>query len=399
MQYNYSYITYILNRICLHLPEYYSYISTILILFLYPAYTLHLQVITMKLTSFAYSYSDSLIARTGSDLKEPKNTTSTAPATDSYSNNKQTTQPSATIDTTPITHASTDKPNSNNSNNSNNNNKVLIERSKYAIHTLPNILSYLGYMYSFTTILVGPSLEYNEYLYTINNNSIIGYNSDLSENHDRNPNLCPNFHPINRPIPSSLLLGLYKCSIGIICMICHLYISKYAPIKQVSNIEFIQKYSILYRYIYTLYALLGEKCKFYFVWKVAEGGCIVGGFGYIPPSVPQDGPTAGATATTTTTTTSVCDMNNNTNNSTDNNNANNNNNTTQPYNPWSGANNIDILSFECATNIQSLSRAWNKRTQKWLEKYTYLRTRRSLVMTYFVSALWHGLHPGIVCVV
>ena len=344
----------------------------------------------MKLTSFAYSYSDSLATRTvtttttATDLKKPNttinNTTNTATTTDNKSNNTQPTLTSATTPT-PIT----DKPN-------NNNNKVLIERSKYAIHTLPNLLSYLGYMYSFTTILVGPSLEYNEYLYTINNNSIIGHNSDLSENHDRNPNLCPNFHPINRPIPSSLLLGLYKCSIGIICMICHLYISKYAPIKQVSNIEFIQKYSVLYRYIYTLYALLGEKCKYYFVWKVAEGGCIVGGFGYLPQDQPTANSSTGA-ATTTTTATSVFDMNNN--NST-NNNSNNTTNTTQPYNPWSDANNIDILSFECATNIQSLSRAWNKRTQKWLEKYTYLRTRRSLVMTYFVSALWHGLHPGIV---
>ena len=41
-----------------------------------------------------------------------------------------------------------------------------------------------------------------------------------------------------------------------------------------------------------------------------------------------------------------------------------------------------------------MTRSWNKRTQGWLEKYVYLRTNRSLVATYFVSAFWHGLYPG-----
>jgi hypothetical protein len=61
---------------------------------------------------------------------------------------------------------------------------------------------------------------------------------------------------------------------------------------------------------------------------------------------------------------------------------------------WRGVENIDMLQFETAPNVQTLSRAWNKRTQGWLERYTYQRTGRSLVATYFVSAIWHGLYPG-----
>lgn len=61
---------------------------------------------------------------------------------------------------------------------------------------------------------------------------------------------------------------------------------------------------------------------------------------------------------------------------------------------WRGVENVDVLSFETGWNIQSLSRAWNKRTQGWLERYVYQRTNRSLVCTYAVSALWHGLYPG-----
>ena len=53
----------------------------------------------------------------------------------------------------------------------------------------------------------------------------------------------------------------------------------------------------------------------------------------------------------------------------------------------------DIIGFETAPNVSILSRSWNKRTQGWLERYTYHRTNRDLGATYFVSALWHGLYP------
>ena len=55
-----------------------------------------------------------------------------------------------------------------------------------------------------------------------------------------------------------------------------------------------------------------------------------------------------------------------------------------------------VCSVVLITNffVQSLTRSWNKRTQGWLERYTYGRTGNSLVATYFISALWHGLYPG-----
>jgi hypothetical protein len=61
---------------------------------------------------------------------------------------------------------------------------------------------------------------------------------------------------------------------------------------------------------------------------------------------------------------------------------------------WKGVENIDILGVETASSITVLLRHWNKRTQGWLERYTYARSGRSLVATYFISALWHGLYPG-----
>ena len=61
---------------------------------------------------------------------------------------------------------------------------------------------------------------------------------------------------------------------------------------------------------------------------------------------------------------------------------------------WRGIENVNILAFETAPNVQILSRSWNKRAQGWLERYTYRRTGNSLLATYFLSAIWHGLYPG-----
>ncbi|KAF1788153.1 Membrane bound O-acyl transferase, MBOAT [Phytophthora cactorum] len=61
---------------------------------------------------------------------------------------------------------------------------------------------------------------------------------------------------------------------------------------------------------------------------------------------------------------------------------------------WDGVSNVDILGFELGANVREISRAWNKGTQNWLERYVYTRTGNSLLATYSVSALWHGFYPG-----
>ena len=55
---------------------------------------------------------------------------------------------------------------------------------------------------------------------------------------------------------------------------------------------------------------------------------------------------------------------------------------------------MDILGFEFSQSIRAASRAWNKGTQNWLERYVYTRTGNSLMATYFISAFWHGFYPG-----
>ena len=211
--------------------------------------------------------------------------------------------------------------------------KIYSDRQRFAITKLPNPLEYFGYVFCFTCLLCGPAFEYNDYVRSIDGTSFKGSKGQTLS--------APSFLP-----------GLSRLLIGIICLAGHLVLSASYSLKMIYNSNFIQSNGYLYRYIYLIVALFAERLKYYFAWKIAEGSSILGGFGF-EGFDKSDKPIG-----------------------------------------WKGVENIDMIGFETAPNIQTLSRVWNKRTQGWLERYTYNRSGRSLLITYFISAFWHGLYPG-----
>jgi hypothetical protein len=250
-------------------------------------------VITMKLTSFAYNYFDG-----------------------TYDHDKVFTHE----------HESKGKT------------KIFAQRRRFAITSLPTPLEFFGYVYCFPVILVGPAFEYADYIQAINGTAYIYKGADG--------------HLVKK-IPSNFLPA-FRCLVtGVINMILFLYFQPKFPIEShyepsfIANTDMITRFGLLYM------ALLTCRFKFYFVWKVAEGGAVLGGFGF-EGFDPTSGKEIG----------------------------------------WQGAENIDIVAVEAADSIQAMTRNWNKRTQGWLERYTYQRLNRSLVAVYLVSAAWHGLYPG-----
>mmetsp|Transcript_34143 Transcript_34143/g.32569 ORF Transcript_34143/g.32569 Transcript_34143/m.32569 type:complete len:522 (+) Transcript_34143:207-1772(+) len=215
--------------------------------------------------------------------------------------------------------------------------KMYGDRKKFAITALPNPIEFFGYIYCFTCLLAGPAFEYNDYVKSIDGSIFI-------KDDDKDKKATPP--------PSSVLPAIQRLITGVVCLAGHLVISGKAPIPNVYNLEWIAAHGHVQRLSYLFFALMGERLKYYFAWKVAEGASILGGFGF--EGYDGEGKVIG----------------------------------------WKGVENVDILAFEVAPNIQVLSRAWNKRTQGWLERYTYLRAGRSLVATYMISAIWHGLYPG-----
>jgi len=65
---------------------------------------------------------------------------------------------------------------------------------------------------------------------------------------------------------------------------------------------------------------------------------------------------------------------------------------------WNGCQNIDLRAWLLADSMNMAAKAWNQKTQAWLETYTYRRypggRGAKLLATYAVSAYWHGFYPG-----
>ena len=236
------------------------------------------------------------------------------------------------------------------------------ERRRLAITSLPNPIEYFGYVYCFTCILAGPSFEYRDYIDGITGSMLVfkGAEGGAGERDSKIP-----VKSAPSPVPSALV----SLSIGVFWLVVKLVMGGYFPlatykdastpgvpynmVPNLSNPVWLASYpNAVWRFLVLMLTLQAERYKYYFAWKVAEGSCQLAGFGF--QGFDGKGTALG----------------------------------------WRGVENIDIWGFETSWNIQTMTRAWNKRTQKWLDLYTYQRTGGSLIATYFVSAFWHGLYPG-----
>ena len=215
--------------------------------------------------------------------------------------------------------------------------KVFADRARFAITKLPNPIEFFGYVYCFTCILAGPAFEYRDYEKAI----------------DASAYRKPTDSAATKRKPSSNWInGLRKLAVGVACLVIYLQLSPIFKMSDQLDVEYIRSVDPVTRFVRLMVALMAYRMKFYFAWKVAEGASVMAGFGF--EGYTAEGKEIG----------------------------------------WRGVENVDIVSFETSANMQAFTRHWNKRTQGWLERYTYHRTNRSLLATYFVSAIWHGLYPG-----
>ncbi|CAH0488773.1 unnamed protein product [Peronospora farinosa] len=209
--------------------------------------------------------------------------------------------------------------------------KVYESRQKLAIQEIPSLLEFFGYVYSFTTFLAGPAFEIREYLDVTTGKKFLLNGKNKQ--------------------PSSVLAAFSKFLVGSLLMAAF---AVYGPMYPLSNLHDpkVANLPILLQ-IWKLYiTLIFCKAKYYSAWKIAEGATVLCGFGF--EGFSKDGSSLG----------------------------------------WNGVSNMDILGFEFSQSIRTASRAWNKGTQNWLERYVYTRTGNSLMATYFISAFWHGFYPG-----
>lgn len=223
-------------------------------------------------------------------------------------------------------------------------NRAAKKCEEFSVNKLPNLLEYLGYTFCFSNVLTGPATEFVTYEHTCSGALLY----------------TPDGKPRGK-IPSNVWPSLQPFLTCLVALVTFVVLGGYFPLhdpKDPQNAtpvilteEFL-KQAWFYRYAYMWVGLLVVRQKYYFAWKCAEGANNVWYAGF--EGFDEKGNVKG----------------------------------------WENSSNMNILAFETASNIQTLSKEWNKKTSLWLTRYVYIRTGGSLAAVYSMSAFWHGFYPG-----
>jgi lysophospholipid acyltransferase len=220
-----------------------------------------------------------------------------------------------------------------------------------AIKKLPDLLDYAGYVLFFPALLIGPAFDYFDY-----KNFISTAMFELPPGTD--PSKAPPTRK-KRKIPRSGTPAAWKAAYGLIWIVMFLQFSNYYWGDYFLSPDYM-KYGILRR-IWQLYMFgFTSRMKYYGVWSLTEGACILSGIGYNGID-PKSGRAS-----------------------------------------WDRLTNVKPLEIETAQNVRGYLGAWNINTNNWLRNYMYLRVTpkgkkpgfRATLATFVTSAFWHGFYPG-----
>lgn len=224
-------------------------------------------------------------------------------------------------------------------------------QKKSRITKMPSLLEFLGYVFYFPGVLIGPSTRFVDY-------RAWSTGELFASPKGKEKAVAGGSHSLPR---GRLFASIRELCVGIGFMAIY---SVFAP--AYSYEKLIGLHGGLGHL--TWYQKLGwiqvagfmARTKYYGIWSLTDGACILSGLGYNGVD-----PTTGKTK-------------------------------------WNRCRNIDIPKIEFANNWKELLDAWNMNTNVWLRNNVYKRIARpgkkpgfkSTMTTFFTSAFWHGLEPG-----
>ncbi|CDK26568.1 unnamed protein product [Kuraishia capsulata CBS 1993] len=224
-----------------------------------------------------------------------------------------------------------------------------------AVTNHPTFLSFVSYAFFFPALVTGPAFDYADYEKFIM--------TDLFEDvpQSKRPG-----RRRKRKIPRSGRIAAKKVVGGLFWAALWMVLKPRLNVDMLLSQSFVTDHSFLYRIFFLWILGFVHRLKYYAVWSIAEGGCILVGIGYNGYDKKKD----------------------------------------KFY--WNRVQNIDIFAFETGQNCHACLEAWNQNTNKWLKNYVYLRTvtKRdpktgklrpgfiSTFITFLTSAFWHGTMPG-----
>uniref|UniRef100_A0A0A9X6N5 Membrane-bound O-acyltransferase domain-containing protein 2 n=1 Tax=Lygus hesperus TaxID=30085 RepID=A0A0A9X6N5_LYGHE len=208
-------------------------------------------------------------------------------------------------------------------------------QQKSALTTIPSVLDYFGYLYQFHTLMAGPFVLYHDYQEFISGENLRKF---VDAEHPSEPS--PTKEVIMKVLISAACAGVYTA------------VYPYFPISRLKDEVFFTM-TIPQQIMYLVISTTTTRFKYYHAWILAEAICNFSGLGFSGYGVDGDP-------------------------------------------KWDQCNNVDIKKFELSTSLRECISAWNKGTNTWLRIVVYERVSRGngVLLTFALSALWHGFFPG-----
>lgn len=226
-------------------------------------------------------------------------------------------------------------------------------QKKSRITKMPSLLEFLGYTFYFPGVLIGPSTRFVDYRAWSTGEL---YASAKGKEKALGPNTGSATLPKGRLAASlrELIAGLGFMAVYSVFAPAYSYEKLIGLHGGLDHLAWYQKLG------WIQVAGFMARTKYYGIWSLTDGACILSGLGYNGVDV-RTGRTR-----------------------------------------WNRCRNIDIPKIEFANNWKELLDHWNMNTNVWLRNNVYKRIARpgkkpgfkSTMTTFFTSAFWHGLEPG-----
>lgn len=217
-----------------------------------------------------------------------------------------------------------------------------------AVYEMPSLLDYTGYVLFFPCFWGGPAFDYIDYRRWLDTTMF-----------DVSPGTKAPLTRGKHRIPRSGTPAAIKAGLGLMWIFLFLKFGSWYNNEFMLSDEYM-KYSLLRR-IWIMYVFgFATRLKYYGVWSLTEGACIMTGMGFNGVD-PKTGKAK-----------------------------------------WDRLENVNPWQLETAQNSRGYLESWNKNTNHWLRNYVYLRVTpkgkkpgfRASLATFATSAFWHGFYPG-----
>ncbi|XP_015512213.1 lysophospholipid acyltransferase 6 isoform X1 [Neodiprion lecontei] len=216
----------------------------------------------------------------------------------------------------------------------------------HAVKKMPTALEYFAYALHFQALMAGPVIFYRDYIDFIGGHNIYG-SKTLAGYTDKNLNS-------NEIVlePSPRLVVVKKVLASCICAVIFVSFIPSFPIQKIKEDDFIENTTLGYKVGFLMVSTMLVRFKYYHAWLFADAICNNSGLGF-------NGYNVDGTAR------------------------------------WDLISNVNVLKFETALSLRDSIEQWNKGTNRWLRMIVYERIKtHSTILTYALSALWHGFYPG-----